>query len=632
MKYNFIISAYQALWDKNIKDLYIVEPYVFNVLEREKRLQQFNNIEVAPFRRKSRADIDNDGRYVDAKYHKYVSILSKRLNIIHGTTHKESFWKKALSMAFVRYITLFHDVFAKCEVYFDSTNHTANILSVDSYYIPFDFEDHRYFFQNNDYGQEQIFSLYSRLFYPGVCTEMNQNPTRFDKDISHEGLKNVGVNTIRNRNNFYYLGKRGVSKFLSSLKGDENIGSKIQNSYYLVKRAIYYLVERVSEKDIQMGIIGSYFSKDNYAKLTTRSKAKISPLDWTIQLDYEDKDISWEKREHLAEFNADFDRFDEFFFSTIPYCLPKVFVEHFKEIEDLHSHRIKRYPSLRYIVSEGWISDTFMSIFLALAQEGGIKHINNEHNGFLHPFAGSYISHVIDMSDIFVTLGWFDPQLKGLVKGASLFEFSLSMNAEKKYEILYISAPSAAKVPHYSAGWGLECENAPKHLEFVRAFLKNLTMMTIKKIMYRGYPKAFLTKPMNYDKEYILREQIQNMKGLASTDEQSKIQMRQSKLVVIDYISTSYIEALVMNIPTVFFWNTDAYYLSDQYSDFFKPLVNAKICQTDPVEAARFVESIADEPEKWWFSDETQKGKNEFLNKNVGNPEVMINYLISLLN
>ena len=267
-----------------------------------------------------------------------------------------------------------------------------------------------------------------------------------------------------------------------------------------------------------------------------------------------------------------------------------------------------------------------------MAQERGIKHINNEHNCFFHPYVGSFVLHELAMSDIFVTLGWFSHHLQGLVKGASLFEFSLNKNVGKKYEILYISAPSAPKLPHLSAAWGWECENAPKQFEFVKIFFDSLSVKVKEKITYRKYPKAFLPGPMYYDKEYILCEQISTIKGFANTDEQSKIQMRQSNLTVIDYISTSYIEALVMNIPMIFFWNADAYYFNDENADFFKPLVDAKICQTDPIEAAHFIESIVDNPEKWWFSDETQKGKDEFLDKNLGQPEIMINYLLSLLN
>ena len=431
---NFIISAYRPLWSQEIKDLFISEPFIYHVLERENLVHEFGDIEVARFRRRTREDLMEDSHYVDDKYDRYVGILAERLNKIHGVTHNQAFWKKALSMAFIRHITIFYDLFAKCELYLDKiNNYTANILSTESYFIPLDFEDHRYFFQNTDYGQEQIFSLYAKLFYPGVFSEMQQRPAQFDKEIMHSGLKSNELLTVK------YKFKKKVREFIFYMSGKD----------------------RVSVKDIQVGIVGSYFSEEYLAKLIKKSDSKIFPLEWSIRLDQADRNISWDKRGRLAEFDADFDRFDKFFFSTIPYCLPRVFVEHYNDIESKHSTLLKGHPSLRYIVSEGWISDTFMSILLALAQEKGVKHINNEHNCFFHPFAGSYVSHVANMSDFFVTLGWSDPSLKGVVKGASLFPFSIDKNGFKKeYKVLFVSARANVKIPHYSSAWGIDEEYA----------------------------------------------------------------------------------------------------------------------------------------------------------------------------
>jgi len=487
-------------------------------------------------------------------------------------------------------------------MYLDKENHRGNILSAESYYIPFDFEDHRYFFQNTDYGQEQIFSLYAKLFCPGIFTAMQQHPAQFDKEITRPGLKNNEVLTVKN------IIKKFVKKLILSLP------KKV----------------KVSDKDIQIGIVGSYFAEENLAKLIKESNAIIYPLDWSIRFEHESSDISWDKRNRLAEFDTDFDRFDKFFFSTIPYCLPKVFVEHYHDIESKHSTLLKGYPSLRYIISEGWISDTFMSLLLALAQEKGIKHINNEHNCYFHPFAGSFISHVVDMSDIFITLGWYDPSFKGVVKGASLFPFSIKNKYEKEHKMLYISAPANVKMPHYSSAWGIDEENAATHLDFCKSFFKTLRRETLEELVYRAYPKTWIPL-LSYDKEFILSLYLNQIKSLSDTSEPSKVQMLKSDLTIIDYISTSYIEALAMNIPTVFFWNKDAYYLNDSYLDFFYAMVEAGICQTDPVQAAYFVERIKDDPGKWWFSEKVQAARNNFLNRNFGKPEDMIEYLLGLI-
>ena len=106
--------------------------------------------------------------------------------------------------------------------------------------------------------------------------------------------------------------------------------------------------------------------------------------------------------------------------------------------------------------------------------------------------------------------------------------------------------------------------------------------------------------------------------------------MLRAKRVVIDYVSTSYIEALLMNIPMVLLWDSESYCLNDRYSDFFHPLIRAKICHTDPQLAAAFIGHIQNDPDSWWQSSETQAARKEFLDRNLGNPADMIEILLNL--
>lgn len=614
-KQNFIISNNRNLWIENSADLFIVEPYIYHILEQNKELHKYDKITVAPFRRQSCADLIYDSNYIDRKYEKYVPILAERLNHIHGLKHSKSFWKKSLSLAFVRYIITFHDIFTKCESYFNQNEHMCNILSKESYYVPLDFEDYRKWFQGSNYGAEQLLSIYMNLFYPGNFSEIYSN---YDRKL--------GTNSVNQKSQRLSKKKSGI--LFGNIK---SISFRdFLNKLYLLSGIPMYRIERANKK-IKLGIMECYFSMEKLNELIVKSHGRINLLEWRTSWNYEDKKKLWDKRLLLAQYENDFDNFDKFFFSSIPYCFPRVFVEHYNEIKNSYKMQFKKYPKLNYVISEGWISNTYVSIFLALLQEQHIKHITNEHNGIMHPYAGSYISHVIDMSDIFVTLGWSDPKIPKLVKGASLYPFNSNKEYKKKiYTILYIASPAIVKMSHYLSAWGQEEENATKHLKFVETFFNNLDYTTLQKITYRSYPNKYIESFLAYNKEYILRYYLERIQSFADTSESSKDQMKQSKLVIVDYLSTSYLESLSMNIPTVFFWNADTYYLNDEYSDFFDPLVDAKICQTDPLEAARFVESIADEPEKWWFSEEVQKGRNEFLNRNLGKPEDMIKYLLNL--
>ena len=99
---------------------------------------------------------------------------------------------------------------------------------------------------------------------------------------------------------------------------------------------------------------------------------------------------------------------------------------------------------------------------------------------------------------------------------------------------------------------------------------------------------------------------------------------------IIDYLSTSYLESMFADIPTIFFWNKDAYPLEPEYHDFYAPLISVGICQTDPLQAATFVESIKSNPEEWWNKSIVQKARKEFLSRNFNNKNILKNYLLNL--
>ena len=70
--------------------------------------------------------------------------------------------------------------------------------------------------------------------------------------------------------------------------------------------------------------------------------------------------------------------------------------------------------------------------------------------------------------------------------------------------------------------------------------------------------------------------------------------------------------------------------LNPKYSDFFDDLISAKIIHTNPVNAARHLENIYNNPQTWWQTKEVQNLKDRWLKRNFGKPDVLINYLLEL--
>lgn len=599
MKYNFIVSDYRKLWIERATHLFIVEPYVYYQLKKDGHVLDYDDVEVAPYRHQSSADLEKDHNFVQLKFDKYVNILAERLNQIHGKSYSMPFWKRVLSLSFERYITFLHEIFDNCELYFNADRHDCYVLSKKSYYIPLDFDDQRNFFQHSHYGQEQIFSLYMHNFYPDVLkTKEHQFKTNKER-IPEKPL------VLR-------LLKQDFSRAFF-----EKVKQKLLEKYY-------------SCKTHEIGIMGSFFSARYLNLLMIKSKGSIYPIKWNIDLKGDDI-LLRDNRKFLSEKQHDFDKFDRFFFSSIEYCLPKIFVEYFEKVENYYIKYFMKYKELKFITSEAWLNSNSLSIALALLKERGVRHIYNEHNYFEHPWVGSLIYKVVSLSDIFVSIGWYSNRIPNMVKGASLFEFTPNIRLKKQYKICYVSGIPLVKRPNYTAAYGESAENAPKYIDFVRLFFENLSYETRREILFRGYPKSNPEGWLCYDLKFMLDPYLKHVKKFDNTSASGKLLMLQSNLVIVDYIGTSYLEALIMNIPTIFFLNPDTYYLSNDYSDFFDSLISVGICQTGPIVAAHFVESVKEDPEKWWMQETVQKAKDDFLQKNIGKPEVMINYLLGLI-
>lgn len=86
-----------------------------------------------------------------------------------------------------------------------------------------------------------------------------------------------------------------------------------------------------------------------------------------------------------------------------------------------------------------------------------------------------------------------------------------------------------------------------------------------------------------------------------------------SALVVHNYLGTSWLETLAMNIPTVCFYNTDTYAFRDAAQPFINDLAAVGILHQSGSDAARFVLSIKNDIQGWWQRPEVQDARLAFV-------------------
>lgn len=598
MKQLFITSNQREVWKKGLRKAFIIEPYVYHKMMMDDILGDFDNISVAPRRRVKQEDLERDNKYVNDKYLFYLDILAGRLNCIHQESYDNEFWEKCLSMGFLKYVTAIHDAFMNYELYFDSTIHDCNIIAESSYIVPADFEEQQELIQYSDFGQEQLFSIYINLFFPDMFSSTL---------LTAQNRKKANVNK-----------KSKISRLVGRFG---NIS---------LKRIFFRIMPTYKAKEnTQLGIFGAYFSQKHLDALQWKGKGKINVIPRVVIKCSNEQKRDCVGRESMSKFATDFDRFDMFFFRTMESLFPSVFLEGFNRVSKEINNHFEPFPSLKYLVGESWIGDTIDSMSLAFMQEKGIQHIYNEHNALFYQWSGTMIERRAKLCTRYYTMGWSNNSIPNLMKGASLFEFSIGKR-KIKYPITLMSNIRLVKIPEYSSAYGFCAENVDKFTKFMCIFYETLNERTKRKMLYRG-PRPGYENLLSYDNEFLLKPYLSELSQQDTRHLTGREVIASSGLVIVDYFATSFLEAMHMNIPTIALVDKDIYYLKEDYTDYFDELIKVGICQNSPMIAAQFIDSIAESVEAWWWDENTQKARKNFLEKNFGEPILAMDYYLSLL-
>jgi putative transferase (TIGR04331 family) len=88
--------------------------------------------------------------------------------------------------------------------------------------------------------------------------------------------------------------------------------------------------------------------------------------------------------------------------------------------------------------------------------------------------------------------------------------------------------------------------------------------------------------------------------------------LRRSRLYVCDHLSTTFVEALAANHPTILFWNPDNTPLRDAAKPYYEALRAAGILFDTPESAAEMLTTAYGDVERWWHEPKRQAARVHF--------------------
>lgn len=110
--------------------------------------------------------------------------------------------------------------------------------------------------------------------------------------------------------------------------------------------------------------------------------------------------------------------------------------------------------------------------------------------------------------------------------------------------------------------------------------------------------------------------------------------IKRSRICISSYNSTTFLNTLTLNIPTIIFWNPNYWELRDDAIPYFNRLKEAGIFHETPESAAAKVVEIWDDVPGWWNQPLIQEAREYFcwrFARKVDNPTKVIKSMLNLI-
>jgi len=500
-------------------------------------------------------------------YNNMLPKLSEQLNFVHGVDYSQSYWrvlvgpwlKQFIEILYERYIRLDNSFKLFPDVFtYIMPEALSKSISIEKY----DSISAQCF--ENDFYNLKLFSLIIRKLYPARGVE-----------------KNITMPVFANRS-----------------AAD---GKIIKKAFYALKR----IKNTFKHPDI---ILSDMYHFDFRQILSLEEKSCTHPVSFenfdTIR-NVGCPDLLAKEKRNRIKLEIGSGGFLELLGELLPMAIPRSYVENFQEYKKKSCFKeVKAVGS-----AVGWCHNEKFKFFAAETVSLGTKLLSFQQGGGYGMALASPVEDLGLEGSIFYAWKCNSDGSRTRILPSPHFSKLVDSYFAKRDNILFVGT----SVPKYSYRFNstLFPDDMLKYFEDKRVFLKGLPSHLLEKIAYRPYHYEYGWGENDFIKS-ILPEVIFLSQGKLTKH------MQQAKLVVIDHAHTSFLEALVINVPVILYWDHRVHLMLPEAEKYFDLLRNAGILHQDPASASRRVSEIFDDPLAWWSKDEVQNARLRFCEHFVG--------------
>lgn len=319
---------------------------------------------------------------------------------------------------------------------------------------------------------------------------------------------------------------------------------------------------------------------------------------------YPERAVDRRAREALASSISTNGRFTEILKGLLPDLLPKVLVENFHDVRRV-AEGCPTPAGGVLLSAEAWHYDEFFKHQAALHVDSGGKLAGIQHGGTygVHAFV-PHLNHELEITDRYYTWGWTAAGREAKITPfiASKWVGRPTIGASNRKDgILFVGTTE----PRYLSLFQMAPCHMAEYFNGQQRFLAALPTEYHATLVARFVPEEF---GWDYSARWRDNSPLSNIDDLARS---FTARLEEVRLCVIDHFSTTWLEALSADKPTLLFGESAIADLDSQVGPFADLLREAGILYDTPEAVASAVTRIYPDVERWWTAPALQAARKK---------------------
>ena len=290
--------------------------------------------------------------------------------------------------------------------------------------------------------------------------------------------------------------------------------------------------------------------------------------------------------------------------SLLPYYIPVCFVEGYKTLNRLGERYISK-PAAILSTTEIYYRYESYKHWVAKCSEDGTKVLNLQHGG-TYGLSWRSGDNFIERapSDVFYSWGWKHPtyrlddsQIKPMPVLPQFFALDRDVKPRNDSQRILFASNSMRTILRGFGGIPNDPYNRDRYLSDQFSFYEQLPQ-DIRESLYIRVGELNKSSGTKLYKESWRKKHPSVL--FDNRNVNFRTSLRHSKIFIVDHLSTTWLESLMIGVPTIIFVDKDDYDFTDEFKEIISMLNSVSIFHYSIEAAAKQVITINSDVSSWW--------------------------------